>query len=171
MKAVQHCESPIEEKFARALTDGFNEQFLWNFEVRELLDIARLPLPDYPHVYCSPQVNIANYRVDFLFVIKDFSAPDATRLVAVECDGHDWHEKTKEQAARDRKRDRRLAYFETMVLRFTGSEIHRDAHGCAAEAMEIVEDILSMGVNNMYGHEQEKRRLIQRAVEAVEGVS
>lgn len=43
--------------------------------------------------------------------------------VAIECDGHDFHEKTKEQAAKDKKRDREFQKLGYVILRYTGSEI------------------------------------------------
>lgn len=51
--------------------------------------------------------------------------------IAVECDGHNFHEKTKEQVARDKARERDLIFEGWTVLRFSGTEIHRDADGCA----------------------------------------
>ncbi len=54
----------------------------------------------------------------------------------LECDGHDFHEKTKEQAAKDKRRDRELQHLGYRVFRFTGSEIHNDAIACAIEAFK-----------------------------------
>ena len=63
---------------------------------------------------------------------------EAYRL-AVECDGHDFHERTKEQAARDRSRDRELQDAGVTIYRFTGSEIHNDPIGCAWRAIQWCE--------------------------------
>jgi very-short-patch-repair endonuclease len=57
--------------------------------------------------------------------------------IIVECDGHEFHERTKEQAEHDRKRDRRLTALGHKVLRFTGREIWRDPMKCATEALEL----------------------------------
>jgi hypothetical protein len=46
--------------------------------------------------------------------------------LAVECDGHDYHERTAEQAARDKARDRALQALGWTVARFTGREIVAD---------------------------------------------
>src|SRR5687768_2589162 len=43
-----------------------------------------------------PQYSVGNYRVDFLVTFTPGTEP--TVRVVVECDGHDFHEKTKEQA-------------------------------------------------------------------------
>lgn len=74
------------------------------------------------------QVRIAGYFVDlFLF---------AHPSLAIECDGHEYHERTKQQAAYDRARDREILRHGVPTIRFTGSEIYRDADQCAREVVE-----------------------------------
>lgn len=81
----------------------------------------------WPDFRVLPQARIAGYVVDFLVT----STHEGTKKrFAVECDGHDFHERTKEQAAHDRKRDRALLTEGIPTLRFTGSEIWRDPIGC-----------------------------------------
>lgn len=75
------------------------------------------------------QVPLDGFRLDLVV--------HGARPVAVECDGHAFHERTKEQAAHDKARDRKIT--RTLpVLRFTGSEIHRDAMKCAGEVLDFV---------------------------------
>jgi very-short-patch-repair endonuclease len=64
------------------------------------------------------------------------------KLVVIECDGHDFHERTKEQAARDRKRDRAVQSAGHIMLRYTGSEIYRDPLGCARSAIKGLADFI-----------------------------
>ncbi len=59
-------------------------------------------------------------------------------VVVVECDGHSFHERTPEQASKDRKRVRMLQRLGTLVLPFTGTDIVR---GSEQSAQEIVETI------------------------------
>ena len=80
--------------------------------------------------FIRPQVPILHYVADF---VVGPSPSDTARNIIVECDGHDFHERTKAQAEKDRKRDRRMQAHGTKVFRFTGSEIHRDAFRCAGE--------------------------------------
>jgi REase_MTES_1575 len=72
-------------------------------------------------LWVQPEVRPAKdlYRLDFAVIGGEYS-------VAVELDGHDFHERTPAQAARDRSRDRALTLAGWVVLRFTGSEIVRD---------------------------------------------
>jgi very-short-patch-repair endonuclease len=79
-----------------------------------------------------------DYRPDFAFI------GDRLRLF-VECDGHDFHEKTKAQAARDKRRDRAFVMAGWTVLHFTGSEIWKNARSCAIQTFEVVESLLRQG--------------------------
>lgn len=102
--------SPIESLIAPYLYDAAREH---DWRVRE-------------------QVPVGKYFADFLI-----ETPEAG-VIVVECDGHDFHERTKEQAAHDRRRDRFMIANRITPVRFTGSEIYRDASGCVAELIEIV---------------------------------
>jgi very-short-patch-repair endonuclease len=73
---------------------------------------------------------IGPYRADFALV-------SLGGFIAVECDGHNFHDRTPDQAAHDRKRDRFFAMRGWLTLRFTGREIRRDAAACVAEVFEV----------------------------------
>jgi hypothetical protein len=104
-------ESPIEEAMLHSLI------------LRAILEENATPQINGkgPRTWCSitTQAQLGAYRVDFLVAAYGVS-------IAVECDGHDFHEKTKEQAARDKRRDRDVQMMGHLVMRFTGSEIYRD---------------------------------------------
>jgi very-short-patch-repair endonuclease len=96
-----------------------------------------------------PQYSIKQYRVDFLvrcfsFEVEWLDSGDSgdhvetQSTVLVECDGHDFHEKTKEQVARDKKRDREIKSLGFEMLRFSGSEIYKDPTSCAKEVTEYL---------------------------------
>jgi very-short-patch-repair endonuclease len=89
-------------------------------------------------------VTAGRYRVDFLLVIHE------TRLLAVECDGHEWHERTKQQASGDRARDRDLLRTGILTARYTGSDIASDPDGCAADLLDIVvsQGTAAMGIRS-----------------------
>lgn len=72
-----------------------------------------------------------NYSVDFLVT----SSRDPSLRLAVELDGHEFHEKTKDQAAADRARERAIIREGVTVLRFTGSEVFRSPHACIGEIL------------------------------------
>jgi very-short-patch-repair endonuclease len=87
------------------------------------------------NVVIAPQHLIGRHTVDFGIVVH-FVANEQIKIV-VECDGHDFHEKTKEQAARDKSRQCDLEIAGWRVLRFTGSMIWRDHKWCADRVAKL----------------------------------
>ncbi len=77
------------------------------------------------------QTEIGPYRADFYLEAFDRDTRERWCRIIIECDGHDFHEKTKLQAAHDKKRDRWFQTEGIMVLRFAGSEIWADPLSCA----------------------------------------
>lgn len=77
---------------------------------------------------------LGDYRADFFLTGYHENSP--VRSVVVEVDGHEFHERTKEQARHDRSRDRAVQRRGHKVLRFTGSEVYADPFRCAQEAIE-----------------------------------
>jgi very-short-patch-repair endonuclease len=85
------------------------------------------------------QQPIERYRADFWLTVNCAEGGN----VVVEIDGHEWHERTPEQAARDKRRDRVIAsVLRCPVLRFTGREMHRDPDACLAECIETARDLV-----------------------------
>jgi len=133
-----HFESPIEQLFFTAIFraisvhDGateFVETYLGTPSKR-----LSFPLPEGT-LGVELQYRALDWPADFAL----FAPFPGLKPVIVECDGHDFHERTKEQAARDRSRDRALQAGGFHVLRFTGSEIHREPLKCALEAIRLTE--------------------------------
>lgn len=80
------------------------------------------------------QVQIGKYSVDFLV-----TANLSDDKIIIECDGHDFHEKTKEQAKHDKERDRWLTSQGFKILRYTGSEIYNNFQGIEAELIRLLD--------------------------------
>lgn len=83
----------------------------------------------------TSQACILKYKVDFLLW---FGVGKHLAGIVVECDGHQWHERTKEQAAKDKSRDRDLLAAGFPVVRFTGSEIFKGANDCVQQLREAL---------------------------------
>lgn len=83
-----------------------------------------------------PQYEWHEFRIDLALRVPRYRF----EWIFIECDGHEFHERTKEQAARDRQRDREIQSAGIPVLRFTGSEIHRDLSGCGEQVFQFIED-------------------------------
>ena len=139
-------ESPIEWKFAAAVRDHLGKSVLVlpPGDFKEFL--VRVPdALEEANVVGAPQVSILDdYRTDFLFLTEVFGG---FCMLAVECDGHDFHEKTKWQAARDKRRDRRLLRVGIRTMRFAGSEVHRDPTGCAQQVFDYLMGEYTHGVD------------------------
>lgn len=118
---VELCESPIEQML------GIWISYL--VEVTGFGDEGCCVLSSQQEI----QTPLGLFRVDFVVAAK--TGGKHVSLV-VECDGHDFHEKTKEQARRDKKRDRALMLAGYGVVHFTGSEIWADPRKCAMEVLQ-----------------------------------
>ncbi|WP_414461773.1 endonuclease domain-containing protein [Hyphomicrobium sp. DY-1] len=141
------CEydSPIEEILAAALEAYIHvtrSHIVFFGTMFETLDVVRAKeFPARSNAFIQPQVSILQYRVDFLAVTQ--SADGGRRFIAIECDGHDFHEKTRDQAQRDKLRDREIQNAGVEVHRFTGSEIWNKPFEVAYEIVERINDQLS----------------------------
>lgn len=136
------AESPIEEKFLLALYEHAAEHGLPIGGLHYPLDglPKELFLPtDGLYVFPQHEITLSKkYRVDFLLLTNDRNRKGIIRKLVVECDGHDFHERTKEQARNDKSRDRDFVAAGFTVMRFTGSEIHNGASECANQALAFL---------------------------------
>jgi very-short-patch-repair endonuclease len=131
--SVSRFGSPIEELLAEALVRRGS--------LRGLTVTVGDPKPSTGDtLMIVPQFQLEGWRLDFAVVIK---IEGLSAVMVVECDGHEYHERTKEQAARDRRRDREIQTLDItppiVIFRFTGSEIVKDADACADEVVEELE--------------------------------
>lgn len=119
--------SPIEQLFYAA----------W-----ELLDPVMGQRCDGFSLILTPQVQVEThghaYRLDFAVtyvsqaeqhVIEDAAFP----RIGIELDGHDFHERTREQVELRNRRDRHLAAAGWKVFHYAGSEVRRSPGQCVSE--------------------------------------
>jgi very-short-patch-repair endonuclease len=121
------CDSPIESQIGAA--------------VMMLFQGFRLPLK-----LCK-MIDVRDTRDGLLFVPQfawsyywsDWAILNPTRhgALLIECDGRDFHS-TKEQLAHDAKKDAEARIRGYRTIRFTGSQIHKDADGCARKIFDVV---------------------------------
>lgn len=97
----------------------------------------RGPAQHVPHALYQHEIQAdgRNYRLDVAIV--DWQ-PSGARvpLIAVELDGHTYHERTPEQVAERNARDRALQVAGWTVLHFSYSEIKDKGLDCAIEVLE-----------------------------------
>lgn len=134
------CESPIERVLVAALIEetydmGINR--CWWSNNNEYFGKEPTRSWDW-HGYVQPKAGA--YRLDVGLSVPVTTLDGGKNLLfAIECDGHDFHERTKQQAARDKQRDRDLQVAGFRIIRFTGSEIWSDAQECAGQVLQVVE--------------------------------
>jgi len=129
--------SPIETALGCALAAnvfGRHGAFISDknlpFETLKRVSSEKLPMG------CSLlyQVRVGRYFADFVLAVRH--EEHGTAYFAIECDGHDFHEKTTQQAQRDKARDRHFQTAGLHIFRFTGSEIWSDPFSVADGIIE-----------------------------------
>lgn len=122
-----YSESPIEVMLGTSLWVGCNLNTPgW----------LRVVAPDFvgpvkSDLILRPQYEWGRYRSDF--ILEGFG-----QRVIIECDGHEFHERTKGQAEHDRAKDREAQRAGYPILRFTGSEIFRDPKNCCIQILDFL---------------------------------
>lgn len=127
----EECKSPIEQILAFALS-------IVSYEKEDA---------NKPTLYLTSQkcieANNCRYYADLYFdtnyiLEEGFKACNDLKLV-IECDGHEFHEKTKEQVIKGNERDYNLKLSGYEVLHFSGSQIFNEPLKCAFEIFDYIE--------------------------------
>lgn len=131
-RALARCESPIEVLFALALLsarDAHGLLFTLYTSPGESTPIATgrncALTPQYQTRTASAVV-----RIDLAIVRHD-------KRLAIELDGHAYHASAPARSA-DAARDLALMKAGWTPVRFTGSDVWRDADGCVARALDLL---------------------------------
>jgi len=103
---------------------AFAEIFEWLSDQR-LMDTIKL----------ETQKKFGPYYADFYL---SYSSGKNKLEIVVECDGHEFHEKTKTQASRDKRRDRYFTKLGIITLRYSGSDVVKDPFVIVQDIEEIL---------------------------------
>ena len=125
---LANCESPIEQIMAIALEDFKRRN---KFDIPLLVDV--IGIENQYEVVCGDKT----YRADFAIYVRYWDNHETVYIV--ECDGHSFHQKTKEQVERDNQRMRDLQRAGYTVIRFSGTEIYHKPYHCAREVKNIIQ--------------------------------
>lgn len=128
LKAMSECKSQIEMLMAIQLEQEEN-YFLLRC-VYHGLNISHTYYKQMKYEFGNK-----TYVADFSIHVVDWKTNKETVFI-IECDGHDFHEKTKQQVMRDKERDREFIKNGYVVIRFTGAEIVNK--NCAVEVYDII---------------------------------
>lgn len=162
LEIFEYCGSPLEQIFLFAfLQHLIREGYEYDAITMDQATIPFIECPNYEAEACEgiqlrifPQDGIERARrpiphwpgewpiyllVDFSFQLVCLDSPTLERKhLVVEIDGHNYHERTQEQARRDRSRDRFLTVSGTPFLRYTGREINANPDNAVKEVSEML---------------------------------
>lgn len=138
--------------FKRRIAKDFEERILskmQNWDIRSpveqffLMEWEYLGLSKKYEINLIPQATVetraGKFSVDF--GIRKIGKRRGSARIAIEIDGHDFHEKTREQVRSDKQRERAIVSSGVTVFRFSGSEIVRDSRRCVEEVGKYLESI------------------------------
>lgn len=126
-ESLINCESPIEQLLSIEL------------ESLNLIDI-NLYNPYIDIIAIEKQKEIIakgnKYRADFLIPVVYKNQENICFII--ECDGYEFHQKTKKQVENDNKRSRDLQEEGYEIIRFSGTEIYHKPRQCAENIKNII---------------------------------
>jgi len=124
---LQWCQSPAEQNFLAAAVwslgtkdYGYCWPSVWSPESDPPLTHGLLIVPQQP---------AGGRYIDFAVY---------PHRLAIEIDGHDYHERTKDQATRGKRRARDLQLLGWTVLPYTGSDVWNDPFGCCEDVNRFI---------------------------------
>lgn len=108
------------------------------------------------HYVQQQKINANNktYYADFAFYVYDedsdnyYEPLNDQKLLVIECDGHDFHEKTKEQVKKGNERDFNIKSIGYDILHFSGNQIYSEPFECANKILEYADSYLNGGGKN-----------------------
>lgn len=120
----ESIESPIEQIFKTAFD-------------------LYMQLLNKEYIFLFSQVTIKvekkKYIVDFYFEQDQYvNRFDTDKKIIIECDGHEFHQKTKEQVKHDNEREYDLKMAGYEIIRFSGSQIYNEPFKCAEDAYNYI---------------------------------
>lgn len=136
VSCLERLESPIEDLFYIAVHAQCQAENIALNPDPQFDEKGALTIGDGINI--RPQVQIGNFRVDFVLSQKGMRPDEILRPIVVELDGHAFHDKDKKQRAYEKSRDRFLVKQGFRVLHFTGSEVVADPHKVAYEVLDML---------------------------------
>jgi hypothetical protein len=118
-------DSPIESILGAAIIVCFEGN-------GKPLTLASEPSGHARRLLLVPQFKWSIYRSDWAVY-----NPKTTGALLIECDGKDFHS-SDDQIQHDARKDEAAHDRGYLTMRFTGSQIHRNADGCAKEIFDFV---------------------------------
>lgn len=130
----------IETKFYETLTQVLKRGFViyqdQKIDIKQEDDWYSIQFNNALDIQIEPQPKESyfnGYIPDFVIYVNNQLSG-----YVIEIDGHEWHEKTKEQVRADKEKDRAYLKNGFIPVRFTGSEVYHDVKKCVDDFFEIL---------------------------------
>jgi very-short-patch-repair endonuclease len=136
---AEKCESPIERLLLAPLM--FIRPLCLHPRYEGPLDVA-------PEARLHVQHKVGPYRLDFAYIVRPAGEREPPIRLAIEVDGHAFHS-TREQREDDNSRHLDLKEYGYELIRFTGTQIHRDPERCAQDVSETVDRIYAARIHDL----------------------
>jgi very-short-patch-repair endonuclease len=124
-------QSPIEQIFITAFElymQFLNKEYIFLFSQKEIF------------------TNEKRYIVDFFFESDQYvNLFETNKKIIIECDGYNFHQKTKEQIKHDNEREYDLKMAGYEIIRFSGSQIYNEPFKCAEDTYNYIMHAIEMG--------------------------
>lgn len=120
----EKIESPIEQIFITAfeLYIMFNKKKdIFLFSQKEIIANGKKYVVDF---YFEEDENVNKFNTD--------------KKIIIECDGYEFHQKTKEQVQKDNEREYNLKMEGYEILRFSGTQIYNNPFKCAEDTYNYI---------------------------------
>lgn len=131
IESLADTESPIEQVMAIELARiGAVDNFYYFNPKIDVLGLEKQAV-----IECESK----KYRVDFLIpVCYRINGSQHLKQFVIECDGYEYHERTKKQINARNERDRILNRNGYIVLHYSGSEIIKSGVSCARDVVRTI---------------------------------
>ena len=130
------CKSPIEQIFMFAFSiytfSNYDETFMEGLCLETQFKIET--------------TNGKNYIADF--VLHHEFAAEGSKYLVIECDGHEYHNATKEQVEHDNERDFDIKESVYDIIHFSGSQLFKYPMKCAEQAYKYFKSITELSFIN-----------------------
>lgn len=145
LKCQSACEALLFWQFVKdwGLTcrDPLEDSDFDGFDITVPVSLAKTTC-DPLGFFLQTEIDVGSYKIHADFTVECWDGERRESVtICIEVDGHDFHERTKQQAQRDKSRDRLLTAKGYRVLRFTGSEIWKEPAKIVTEVEDVIRAI------------------------------
>jgi very-short-patch-repair endonuclease len=136
---IRKHEDDNEVSFAFKLSTDNDELIPYiDFSIKPLFDFTFIKDSDFYLSLDGDFIHTSDRSSVVGAYVPDFIIRSGFHFYAIEIDGHNFHEKTKEQVRQDNQKNRDYLKHGIIPIRFSGSEVYNNPLKCAEETFITV---------------------------------